>query len=70
MTLQIEMRGKLDPINVPGNFQHFVDQLNLAAAKGMQYVILEDHDGNNIALNQQNILTAREFDDDAVGMIG
>lgn len=71
MNLQIEMRGKLDPINVPGGFQHFVDQLNLSAAKGMQYVILEDHDGRHMALNQQNILTVREFDDDGLaGMIG
>ena len=71
MTLQIEMRGKLDPINVPGGFQHFVDQLNLQAVKGGQYVILEDHGGKHLALNQSNILTVREIDEDGVaGMIG
>lgn len=71
MTLQIEMSGRLDPINVPGSFQHFVDQLNLSAAKGMQYVILEDHGGKHLSLNQRNILVVRELDDDDLsGMIG
>lgn len=70
MTLQIEMRGKLDVINIPGNFQHFVDQVNLSAAKGMQYIIVEDHDGKHIALNQQNILFVKEIDDDILGMVG
>lgn len=72
MTLQIEMRGKLDAINVPGNFQHFVDQLNLSAAKGSTYVILEDFNGRHMALNQNNILTVLEFDEDGstAGMIG
>jgi hypothetical protein len=70
MPLQIEMRGKLDVINLPGNFQHFVDQVNLSAAKGMQYIIVEDHDGKHIALNQQNILFVQEVDDDLIGMAG
>ena len=70
MTLFIRMRGDLDSERVPGTFDQFVNGLNLAAAKGMQYIILEDENGNPMALNQQNILTVKQRDDDDIGMVG
>lgn len=63
------MRGDIDSINVPGTFQHFVDQLNLSAAKGMEYVLLEGHHGESMAISQKNILTVIERTDDTAGMM-
>jgi len=69
--LHIRMKGDIDQIRLPGDFENFVYQVNLAAAKGMEYVMLENEAGNMMALNQKNILTVEETeDDDMSGMMG
>lgn len=71
MSLFIRMRGDIDAERVPGEFDAFVNSLNLAAAKGMEYVILEDENGNPMAFNQKNILTVKQRTDDSdAGMVG
>jgi len=71
--LHIRMQGDIDKMRVPGDFDSFVLQVNLAMAKGMQYVMLENADGNMMAVNQTNILTVEEIsdeDDSDDGMFG
>lgn len=69
MALHVRMRGDIDALEVSGNFNQFVDSVNLAAAAGRQYVILEDLHGNPMALNQSNILTVQEVEDVGGGLM-
>lgn len=68
--LHIRMKGDIDKLRIPGDFDHFVVQTNLAMAKGMQYLLLENADGNAMAINQNNILTVEDVEEDDEGMIG
>ena len=71
MTVAIRMKGDIDEFRVPAPFQQFVAELNFAGATGKQYVIMPDERGNAIAVNTQNILTAREIDlDEEKDLIG
>ncbi len=62
--LHIRMRGDIDKMRVPGDFDTFVLGVNLAMSKGLQYVMLENAEGNMMALNQNNILTVEDVGDD------
>jgi hypothetical protein len=61
--LHIRMRGDIDKLRVPGDFDEFVAGVNIASAKGLQYLIMEGENGNMMALNQHNILTVEQVDD-------
>jgi hypothetical protein len=68
--LHIRMKGDIDKLRVPGDFDNFVVQTNLAMAKGMQYLLLENAEGNSMAINQNNILTVEDVgDEDTEGML-
>lgn len=67
MTVDITMRDQLAPIRVQGTFTELVNTLNIAAASGKQYVILTEHDGNNIALDSRAITIARDTDNTFMG---
>jgi hypothetical protein len=69
LVLQIRMRGDIDALVANGTFDNFVNSVNLAAAAGRQYVILEDLNGNPMALNQSNILTIQEIEDVGGGLV-
>ena len=69
--LHIRMRGDIDKLRIPGDFDLFVVQTNMAMAKGMQYILLENAEGNPMAINQNNILTVEDVgDDDDSGLLG
>lgn len=72
MTVAIRMKGDIDEMRVPATFQVFVAELNVAGATGKQYVIMSDMNGNSLAVNTQNILTAREIgvEEEAEDLIG
>lgn len=56
MTLVLKMRGELEPHHIAGNFEGFMSELQVAAAKGLPYLILNEEDGKPIAVNQANLL--------------
>jgi hypothetical protein len=68
--LHIKMVGEIDEVRIPGNFQLFVENLNVAQAAGKAYIMMQDYNEKPMALNSKNILIVRETDDDPVGMIG
>lgn len=64
MTLEITSRETLDPTLVSGDFPGFINDLNIAAAAGKQFVIAtEIRDGQelNVALETRNITRIRDL---------
>lgn len=64
MTVQIEMRGRLDPVIIEGDMAETLNSFNLAAAKGAQFIILTQENGRGIAIYTPNILTFEELSDE------
>lgn len=62
MSVFVTMRGALEPIEIENDFDSALVQLNVSAAKGMQYVVTKTIDGDSIMFNSQNILLLREVD--------
>lgn len=65
--IEIEMRGALERKYVEGDFRELAQTLNLAAAKGQQYIVLTPRGGaaDTKLFNTQLIMTAEEVDEDA-----
>jgi hypothetical protein len=66
--IALEMRGALERKYVEGDFAELANTLNLAAAKGQQYIVLTPRGGgsNSSLVNTQLIITAEEVDEDAI----
>lgn len=68
MTVEISLKSTMDATYVVGDFKDFINDLNLAAAKGMQYVIATERrfDGSTapIAFETRNITRIREVQED------
>lgn len=66
MTVEITSRDTLDPTICTGSFGSFVQELNLAAAAGHQYVVAKEirADGEaHVALETRNITRIRDLGD-------
>lgn len=59
--LAIEMRGKLEPIMVEGDFALITNAMNLAAISAKEYVIMENSSGRMVAIREKNILTIEDL---------
>lgn len=62
--VQITVRDVIDPIEIEGNFVEFINDLNIAAAQGKQFVICRESTGGNIAFETRNIVMMRDPEDD------
>lgn len=59
MSVALTMTDVFDPVRVQGDFPTFVNELNLAAAAGKQYVITREVGGGDIALETKAIKVIR-----------
>lgn len=57
--LEIMVRDALEPVLIEGDFASFIQDLNMAAARGHQYVIAQEASGNPVAFETRNITTIR-----------
>ena len=64
MPCQVEMQGKLEPVAVGMEFGAMMNRLNVAAAQGMTFVMMEKPDGKMVGLNTAKILSFEALDDD------
>jgi ABC-type microcin C transport system duplicated ATPase subunit YejF len=62
--LEITSRDTLDPTIMEGDLAELVNDLNLAAAKGKQFVVVTEKGSGNTALETRNITRIREKDGD------
>lgn len=62
--LEIMVRDALEPVLIESDFISFITDLNMAAAKGHQYVIAQEKGGNPVAFETRNITTIRPRGDD------
>lgn len=64
MTVLIEFQGRLDPIELAGDFKDVLQDLRLAAAGGAGFAIAQKPDGKQVGLAIYNILTVTEAEED------
>lgn len=62
--LEITSRDTLDPTIVESDLVQLVNDLNVAASGGKQFVIVTEKDSGNTALETRNITRIREKDGD------
>lgn len=62
--LEIMVRDALEPVLIESDFIAFIQDLNVAAAKGLQYVIAQEATGNPVAFETRNITTIRPRGED------
>lgn len=60
MTVLLTMRGELEAVELEPDFVEFANDLNIAGAKGKEFMIARTTEGDNIAIAMHNILTVRE----------
>lgn len=60
----VEMSGKLEPIQLEGNFLETVNSLNLHAASGKEFIITRLNSGEHFAMKMSNILTICDGDEE------
>lgn len=63
MTLSVQMQGQLNPILVEDDYAEAVTKINMAAAQGMKFIMVDLRDGSNAALAIQNINSIVEEDE-------
>jgi hypothetical protein len=66
MTVEITSKGTLDPTIVKGDHLALLNELNLAAAQGKQFVLLEEeggpYGGGPVILETRNITRVRTME--------
>ena len=70
MTVSLWISGQLEPERVEGDLLKLLDNLNIAAATGKQYALLEGEDGEVFMVQTKLITKAKEADDDTTSYIG
>jgi hypothetical protein len=60
MTLEVEIRDRLEPVYVDREFTEFVNDLNIATAQGKHFIITDEDSGGPIAFEARNITVIRE----------
>lgn len=64
MTVELWLKGDLDTVVLDGDLQSLMHNLNVAAANGKHFAILEDAQGDGVMIEMRNITKARERKDD------
>lgn len=64
MPIEVVSTGLLEPTIVRGSMVDLLNELNLAAAKGHQFVLMEDLHGMPVAFETRNIAKLRELEED------
>lgn len=67
MTLEITLRQTMEPSVVEGDLVSFINDLNIAAAAGKQYIIATEilgGQGSPAAFETRSITRVRELDDE------
>lgn len=67
MTVILRLQSDITDTVIPGDFEAVLTQLNQAAAMGMSFVLVQDNDGEPIALNIDNINSIRPGNDALLG---
>lgn len=67
MSVEVTSQNTLDPTICEGNFLSLINDLNLAAATGKQFVILQELNGGPVALETRAITRIRELQDAFIG---
>lgn len=68
--IEITSTGTLDPTIVEADMAALVYDLNIAAASGKQFIIMQEHGAGAVALETRNITRMREIEGDADAFIG
>lgn len=63
MPLVVTMKDVLVQEQVDEDFVQAMNQLNMASAKGMSFMTMDDMDGGHVMFNITNILTIKELQD-------
>lgn len=58
-TLEVMMRGSIDPVLIEGSMEKFAGEINLQMAQGKNLILMKTPDGSAIALNVNNINTVK-----------
>ena len=64
MSVVIEFQGKLEPIEIAGDFKEVINDMRLAASGGGGFAIAQRPDGKHVGIAIFNILTVTETDDE------
>jgi hypothetical protein len=64
VTIQIEMRGRLEPVIIDGDMAAALNEFNMAAAKGKSFAVMEKPDGKSVGIYIPNMLIFDEVEDD------
>lgn len=59
MAVELEMRGKLEPLRIGGTMEGFVHELNLQSAQGKTFILVQEPDETPIGINYKEILVVR-----------
>ncbi len=74
MTCEITHKNTFEPTIIEGDFMAFINDLNIAAANGKQFVVANEArpDGSlaPVAFETRNITRIRNVDSDACAFIG
>lgn len=63
MPCVVTMKDMLVQETVDEDFVQAMNQLNMASAKGMSFMTMDDMDGGHVMFNIGNILTIKELHD-------
>lgn len=64
MPVEIWFRDSLETERIQGDLVTLMNNLNVAAANGKLFAILQDMDGEGVMVETQNIIKARERGDE------
>ena len=67
MSVEIWLRDSLESEIIAGDLVSLMNSLNVAAANGYKFAILEDAEGEGLMVETQNITKAREHKDAFLG---
>lgn len=64
MGVSIELKGRLEPIDLKGDLMDVASSMNVAMAGGKTLFMCEDIDGNPRVINMAQILSMGEAEED------
>lgn len=60
--VQVKFKNELEYVEVEGDLLELVNSLNIAAANGKQFTVVQEHGGGPLAVDMRNINFMREAD--------
>ncbi len=61
--IAVHIKDMLEPVIADEDFLGAINSLNMASAKGLQFMVVDMPDGGHAAINIPNINTVMEVDD-------